>query len=227
MDFNLLLRNRGVRRVLVGVPEGGDSLAARIETASGDVITLQEPTLAALARAYLQVTTHPTVRAVELVATAVHDRKDGFDEVQLLDSGATEAEVQGELAAGPPSSAPMTSRAEPVTAPPSKPSRPRQPPPDDEDDLELELDPDDSASLSPRGPSASTSLSLLDDSTTFSEGPTPKPRVTAKPVSPQALPTEHGRPPEDDELDLEQDDLDEEPIFGDVPTQHSKPRKKR
>ncbi len=223
MDFNLLLRNRGVRRVLVGIPEGEEALAARIETDSGDVITLQEPTLAALARAYLQVTTHPTVRAIELVATAVPDRKTGFDEVQLLDSGATEAEVQGELAAGPPQSAPMDTRPEPVTAPPSKPL----PPPDSEDDLELELDPHDSASLSLGEPSVSTSVSLLEDSTAFSEGPTPMPRVAPKPVGIQALPTEHGHPPEDDDLDLERYEPDEEPIFGDVPTQHSKPRKNR
>jgi hypothetical protein len=171
MDFNLLLRNRGVRRVLVGVPEGAASVSARIETASGDVITLQESTLAALARSYLQVTTHPTVRAVELVATAVTERKDGFGEVQLLDAGTDEGSVRRELAEGPPNP--------PVEflAPPS---------------------------FSP---------------------PTPAPA----PPAPSTLATEHGRPPDDDDdddLDLELDDPDEEAIFGDIPTHHSKPRKK-
>ncbi len=170
MDFNLLLRNRGVRRVLVGVPEGASSVSARIETASGDVITLQESTLAALARSYLQVTTHPTVRAVELVATAVTDRKDGFGEVQLLDAGTNEGAVRQKLAEGPP---------------------------------RLPVEPSSPATFVP-GPPAT------------------------EPSAASALATEHGRPPEEDEddLDLELDDPDEEPVFGDIPTHHSKPRKK-
>jgi hypothetical protein len=173
MDFNLLLRNRGVHRVLVGVPEGGDRLAARIETASGDVVTLEESTLAALARAYLHVTTHPTARAVELVATAVRDRKDGFGEIQLLDAGTDEGVVREELASGP-----TPAMQEPPTHPPA--------------------------------------------------APTPMP-LPARAAAPAALATEHGRPPHDetDDLDLELDDAEEEPIFGDVPTHHSKPRTKR
>jgi len=172
MDFNLHLRNRGVHRVLVGVPDGGDAVAARIETGSGDVITLQESTLAALARAYLAVTTHPTVQAVELVATAVSERKDGFGEMQLLDGRRDEAAIRRELASAPPELAMTSSLDEDIT-------------------------------------------------------PVPTP-----PAAPSALATEHGRPPDDDdddELDLELDDEspDEERLFGDTPTQHSKPRRKR
>ncbi len=101
MDFNLLLRNREVLRVLVGVPDGHQHLRARVETAAGDVITLQEATLAALARAYLQITTHPTLQAVELRAEAVASRKDGFAEFQLLDTTTPEEEVRKELASRP------------------------------------------------------------------------------------------------------------------------------
>ena len=46
-------------------------------------------------------------------------------------------------------------------------------------------------------------------------------------ASPAALATEHGRPPDDDDLELEIDEsMDgEESIFGEVPTQHSRPPK--
>lgn len=147
MDFNLLLRNREVLRVLVGVPDGHQHLRARIETAAGDVITLQEATLAALARAYLQITTHPTLQAVELRAEAVTSRKDGFAEYQLLDTETPESEVRTELAsrpAAPPLSdsgaglAPV-SGSNPAVAPANTEHGAPQP---DEDDLELD-DPDE------------------------------------------------------------------------------------
>ena len=168
MDFNLFLRNRGVARVLVGVPTGGTAVAARIVTSAGDVIALEESTLAALARAYLCVTTHPTVRAVELAAAVVSQRKDGFGEVQLLDTLTPEADIRSEFAGHG-----------------------------------LRLDPDDD------GP--------MDDASS---------QPTARPVPPAALATEHGHADPDaldDDLDL--DDLaDEEPLFGIVKTEHSRPR---
>lgn len=170
MDFNLLLRNREVLRVLVGVPDGHQHLRARIETAAGDVITLQEATVAALARAYLQITTHPTLQAVELRAEAVDARKDGFAEFQLMDTTTPEGEVRKELA-----------------------SRPAAPPLSDS-----------GAGLASVG----------------------VPRTTG--AAPQTstggdLWTEHGSGQADETDDLELDEADEEPIFGDVPTHHSRP----
>jgi len=178
MDFNVLLRNRGVRRVLVGVPEGGTGISARIETSSGDVITLEESTVAALARAYLQVSTHPTRAAVELVAAQIDGTKDGFAAVQLVETNTPEVSVRSELAGGPPSVADIPA---------------------------------------PNSAGSSGIFSGLQELVEQATRPTP------------GLATEHGRPPrddEDDDLDLELDDPEEEPIFGDVPTQHSKPRKR-
>ncbi|MCO4770138.1 MAG: hypothetical protein KDA24_08925 [Deltaproteobacteria bacterium] len=210
MDFNLLLRNRGVRRVLVGVPEGEERVAARIETASGDVITLQEPTLAALARAYLQVTTHPTLRGVELVATAVSERKDGFGEVQLLDGGSPESAVRAELAQRPPAQSLMAAASAPASPSPSG-----------------------GGMVGGAGP-VTFPVSLNNISTSLAEIAASTPAYAGASASPQAMATEHGRPPDDDdddddELDLELDEPEEpeERIFGDVPTHHSKPRKKR
>lgn len=172
MDFDLLLRNRGVARILVGVPADGTQLRARVESASGDVITLEEATLAALARAYLTVTTDPTRKAVELRAATVV----GGDGHHLLDSGTAEAAIRSQLvlpgsAAPPPSHGPETL---------------------------------------PRG---------------ASEAP-PKHPFPAT-ASPAALATEHGRPPDDDDLELEIDESadGEESIFGEVPTHHSRPPK--
>jgi hypothetical protein len=154
----------------VGVPDGHQHLRARIETAAGDVITLQEATLAALARAYLQITTHPTLQAVELRAEAVAIRKDGFAEFQLLDTTTPEDEVRKELG-----------------------SRPAAPPLSNS-----------GAGLAPVGvPSLGT----------------PAQQTSAG----GDLWTEHGPGQEDPTDDLELDEADEDRIFGDVPTHHSRP----
>ncbi len=170
MDFNLLLRNREVLRVLVGVPDGHQHLRARVETAAGDVITLQEATLAALARAYLQITTHPTLQAVELRAEAVATRKDGFAEFQLLDTTTPEAEVRKELASRP--AAPPLSDSGAGLAPVSAPS------------------------LSGDAPQTAIGEDLW---------------------------TDHGSGLTDETDDLELDEAEDEPVFGDVPTHHSRP----
>ncbi len=69
MDFDLALHNRPVTRLVVGEPAGGRGIRARLETALGDVVTIEEGTLAALVRAYMSVSTQPQVDAVELRVT--------------------------------------------------------------------------------------------------------------------------------------------------------------
>jgi hypothetical protein len=164
MDFHLLLRNRHVARVVVGIPDGHEHIRARIESDGGDVITLQEATLAALVRAYLSVSTHPQRKAVELRSMAVEESKEGFAMHQLMEVPSEESALRGELAAVPAEAS--------DTAPP------------------------------------------------------PMPPPTNHGVPPSGdLPTQHGKA-EDEEDDLELDDLEEDgdgPVFGDVPTHHSKP----
>jgi hypothetical protein len=101
MDRSLLLRNRAVARIVVGIPEGHSHLRARIESASGDVITLQEATLAALTRAYIDIKTHPERTAVELLAEIVGQRKPGFAEHQLLEVESDPVALARELAGRP------------------------------------------------------------------------------------------------------------------------------
>lgn len=101
MDPNLLLRNRAVARIVVGIPDGQQQLRARIESASGDVITLGEATLAALTRAYVDIKTHPERTAVELIATSVDQRKAGFAAQQLLEVETDPLALAAELGDGP------------------------------------------------------------------------------------------------------------------------------
>ena len=195
MDFDLLLRNRGVARLVVGIPEGHEHIRARIETTAGDVITLQEATLAALVRAYLAISTHPQRHAIELVSTAVPDGKAGFAEHQLLEATTDEATLRAELAAAP------------VAATGASNSAP--------------------ASMSP------------DASFADVPGPTSEPGDTTAPhrasevaAAAAAMLTDHGRPDLQDDLELDEPDdvelqeVDDGPVFGDVPTHHSKPKAK-
>jgi len=101
MDKGLLLRNRAVSRIVVGIPQGHEHIRARIETGSGDVITLQEATIAALSRAYVGIKTHPHRQAVELRTTEIHNGKEGFATFQLLESDVAEGLLTEELAAPP------------------------------------------------------------------------------------------------------------------------------
>lgn len=158
MDFNLLLRNRHVARVIVGIPDGHEHIRARIESDAGDIVTLQEATLAAIVRAYLSVSTHPQRKAVELRSMAVEASKEGFAAHQLMEVPSDEAALRAELAAAP------------------------------------------------RGPD----------------------EVAPAFAGPSGPPTQHGGPDEaaeeHDDLDLElDDDGDDGPVFGDIPTQHSRP----
>ncbi len=180
MDFHLLLRNRNVSRVLVGVPDGHQHIRARIETAGGDVITLQEATLAAIARAYLAVSTHPTRNAVELRAMEISGRKRGFAEVQLLETDADEDSLRSVLASPPPE-------------------------------------------RTPDGPPTASVDTMPLSPETEAAAPVPASPI---PVEPEMAATDHGAPPDDDAVDLDLDDPLEEddgPVFGDVPTMHSRP----
>jgi len=203
MDSALLLRNRSVHRLVVGVPEGDTQVRARIETSSGDVITLQGATLAALCRAYIDVTTHPQRHAVELVSVPLSDTKDGLSPWQLLEAATDEEDLRRELAAPPP-------------------EVPEEAPPADPEVAFLDTEP----STSPLGPDGTTSDGPLDVSPHRLAS---SPGDVTMPVSRSELSaaTAGRATPEDEPDDLELDDADDGPVFGDTPTLHSKPRGKR
>jgi len=103
MPYDLLLRKRGVCRIIVGVPEGeAASIRARLETGNGDVITLAEATLSALVQAYMDVFTHPSRQAIELRADAPGDDDHPQTVPRLTEVTAEEDALRRELASGPP-----------------------------------------------------------------------------------------------------------------------------
>ncbi len=190
MDSALLLRNRSVQRVVVGVPEGHAHVRARIETATGDVITLQEATLAALCRAFVDVSTHPRRHAVELISAPVTDGKAGFAQWQLLEAATAEEELRRELAEAPPTP----------------------------------LEPEESF-----GPDGTTSDGPLDQSPpplASAPGDVTMPVRREELLEASAMKTDHGQADADGADDLELDEVDDGPVFGDTPTLHSRPKTK-
>jgi len=185
MDSDLLLRNRSVQRLVVGVPDGHQHLRARIHTDSGDVVTLQEATLAALCRAYLGISTHPHRLALEMVSSPVPNGKEGFARYQLLEVNSDEAALRQELASPPPGSS----------------SSQREAPEDDGGSLTA--DPFTSSPYDTTQPHHRNSLQVPE----------------------AALKTDHGLTEDLSELELDEpeDTEDDGPVFGDIPTLHSKP----
>jgi hypothetical protein len=141
MDFDLQLRNRHVVRLVLGTPAGGEGIQARIQTNEGDVIALEGATLAALVRAYMAVTTHPTLQAIELRSAALEPAKAGFASHQLIEIAADEAALRAELAGHAAAAPASEDRAWADTAP-SASALPAVPDAGGDDDLELD-DPDD------------------------------------------------------------------------------------
>lgn len=86
--------NRDVVRVVGFIPRGHAHLRLVIEL-KDQTIVLQEATIAAIVRAYVDILTHPTRKAVELVNTQfVKDvRKRGYAEYQLIETTRSEDEI--------------------------------------------------------------------------------------------------------------------------------------
>jgi len=89
--------NEKVRRVVAAIPPGHKHLRLVLEL-EDQTIVLQEAAAAAIVRAYVDVVTHPTRRAIELVGRRVSGAKAGYAEHQLIESGRREEEVLDEVA---------------------------------------------------------------------------------------------------------------------------------
>ncbi|MEX2738731.1 MAG: hypothetical protein Q6356_006660 [Candidatus Wukongarchaeota archaeon] len=83
-----VIRTWDVKRVLLGVPEGHKHLRAFIQLKDGEVIALQEATIAAIFRGYIEIKTHPVKEAVELLGKEIPEaeRKQEFASWQLIES---------------------------------------------------------------------------------------------------------------------------------------------
>ncbi|MCS7104217.1 MAG: hypothetical protein NZ954_01445 [Thermofilaceae archaeon] len=88
-------RNEDVERVIAFIPVGHKHLRLILEM-KDQTIVLQEATVAAIVRAYVSVAIHPTRRVIELVRVKPAERKPGYAEDQLIESGKDESEALAE-----------------------------------------------------------------------------------------------------------------------------------
>jgi hypothetical protein len=91
MNSDEPIRKRGTSRLVVGLAQGSDrGISARIETSDGDVIILRDETLSALVQAYMDVFTHPTMNAIELLAAPAPSNSDKAELCHLLPGNTAE-----------------------------------------------------------------------------------------------------------------------------------------
>lgn len=91
-----IYRNEDVKRVVAFIPRGHKHVRVAIETDDGTFV-LQEATVDAIVRAYVNVVTHPTRRASELALVELEERKEGYARHQHLETGRAEDEILNEL----------------------------------------------------------------------------------------------------------------------------------
>ncbi|MEM0453971.1 MAG: hypothetical protein QXO98_04890 [Sulfolobales archaeon] len=86
--------NNEVMRVVGFIPEGHTHIRLVIEL-KDQTIVIQEATVAAIVRAYIDILTHPLRRAVELINARFGGdvKKKGYAEYQLIESSKSEDEV--------------------------------------------------------------------------------------------------------------------------------------
>ena len=89
-----IYRNSDVVKVIGFIPPGHAHMRL-VLVLKDQVIVLQEATVAAIVRAYIDIVTHPTRRAVEFVQVKLdkESRKIGYAEHQLIESGRNEDEI--------------------------------------------------------------------------------------------------------------------------------------
>ncbi|MEM2006792.1 MAG: hypothetical protein QXG17_00085 [Sulfolobales archaeon] len=93
----LRYRNCDVERVVAIIPRGHRHVRMIIEL-SDQVLVFSEATVAAIARAYVNIITHPQKRSTELVVKKFkpEEIKPAYSECQLIESSATDEELQQE-----------------------------------------------------------------------------------------------------------------------------------
>jgi len=93
--FFLVVRNRDVKRVLIGTPRGHKHHRVIFELTDGSIIVFHEATMENLARAMVELEMHPYRKAICLVGRELDNRKEGYDKYQLIEEDIPEDEVIG------------------------------------------------------------------------------------------------------------------------------------
>ncbi|NOZ57575.1 MAG: hypothetical protein GXO73_12395 [Calditrichaeota bacterium] len=89
-----VLHTDEIRKIWFGRPTGHRHFRLAMQLADGEILVFPEAPVAALVRAYVDVKTHPTRRAVELEAREAQNRKKDFAAIQLLETDRDEGEIQ-------------------------------------------------------------------------------------------------------------------------------------
>jgi len=91
-----IYRNEDVKRVIAFIPKGHMHVRLYIEFKDQSII-LQEATIDAILRAYINVSFHPYKKAYELILKKIENRKFGYAEYQHIESDKSEDEVINEM----------------------------------------------------------------------------------------------------------------------------------
>ncbi|MCC6029258.1 MAG: NUDIX domain-containing protein [Candidatus Korarchaeum sp.] len=91
--FALFIRNRDLRRVIIGVPRGHVHKRVVMELFDG-IIVLHEATVENIVRAFVEVEMHPSRRAIVLEGRELERRKEGYSKYQLLEVEMSDEEVE-------------------------------------------------------------------------------------------------------------------------------------
>ncbi len=91
-----ILRNRDVKRIVAFIPKGHKHVRMLIELENESFI-IQEATIDAILRAYVNVITHPQRLATELKVEKLEVKKEGYAEHQHIESQRSEEEILKEM----------------------------------------------------------------------------------------------------------------------------------
>ncbi len=93
-----VIRNQDVKRLLVGTPSRNEDIYAIFEL-DNEFLIFQSATIHNLERGFDWVYQHPKLTSIEMVThkLAEKERKEGYEEYQLLETSKAEKDVQKEI----------------------------------------------------------------------------------------------------------------------------------
>ncbi len=95
--FFLVVRNRDIKKVLMGVPKGHEHMRVAFELVDGSTIVFHEATMENISRGIVEIEMHPTRRALSLIGKELDKRKEGYSKYQLIEEDRDESEIVEEL----------------------------------------------------------------------------------------------------------------------------------
>ncbi len=93
-----IYRNEDVKRIIAFIPPSHRHIRIVIEF-NDQTIVLQEATIAAIVRAYIDIATHPNRKAIEMISKRMgsNERKPGYAEHQLIETNRSEEDILREV----------------------------------------------------------------------------------------------------------------------------------